>query len=111
MTPPPVRAAVSAAPGPARTTRADRIRDAIAIGLVVVGAAMVLVAHNVNTRLATQPIVTPKGHTAFSVWLRYYYVDLAGWAAILAGVLVGIASYVVHARRIRRDRGRAGGAA
>lgn len=108
MTQPPVGASVPTATSPAGTTRGDRVRDAIAIGLVILGAVMVLVAHNVNTRLATQPIVTPKGHTAFSVWLRYYYVDLAGWGAILVGVLFGVASYVVHARRIRRDRRRGG---
>ena len=93
------------------TTRGDRVRDAIALILILVGIVLVVVAYRVNTQLATHPIVVPKGHTAFGVWLHNYYMELAGYAAILVGVILGVASYIMHERRTRRARERPGGAA
>jgi len=95
----------SPAPGavPARTTRADRIRDAIALILVLAGIVLAVFAFVSNHQLATQPIVVAKGQTACSIWFRNYIMDFAGYGLILLGVLVGLASYILHARRTRRD--------
>jgi hypothetical protein len=96
----------SVPPGPgsdaARTSGADRVRDAIALALVIGGVALLIIAHVGNSRLATQPIVVAKGQTAFSIWMRYYYMGFAGVGAVIAGVLVGFGSYIIHARRVRR---------
>jgi hypothetical protein len=96
--PVPLRAASNAA----RTSGADRVRDAIALALVIGGVALLIIAHLGNSRLATQPIVVVKGQTAFSIWMRYYYMGFAGVGAVIAGVLVGFGSYIIHARRVRR---------
>ncbi len=93
------------------TTRGDRVRDAIALTLVLIGIALVVVAYRVNTQLATHAIVVPPGHSAFTLWLHNYYLELAGYAAILVGVILGVVSYVVHERRTRRARRATGGAA
>ena len=90
------------APARASTTAADRVRDAIALALVVGGGTLVVVSHLRYGQLATHPIVVEKGSTAFAQFMRGYYIEMGGYAAAAAGVLVGIGSYVVHARRERR---------
>lgn len=97
------------ATAPAHATRGDRVRDVIALVLLLGGAALEVLAFAGNRRLTTQPIVVPKGHTAFSLWMHNYRMEMTGYAAMIAGVLVGVGSYVVHARRTRRAR--AGGVA
>lgn len=94
----------------AGTTRGDRVRDAIALILILVGIVLVVVAYRVNTQLAAHPNDVAKGHSAFAVWLHNYYMELAGYAAILVGVILGIVSYIVHDRRTRRPRRPTGGA-
>ncbi len=89
---------------PQITTRADRVRDIIALVLVLGGICLILVSHNGMQRLATQPIVVAKGQTAGAVWNKYAYIDLAGRAAAIIGVVVGIVSYVLHARRVKAAR-------
>ena len=103
---------VSKPKGPAAggTTRGDRVRDAVALTLVVLGIVLVVFAFRVNTQLAAHPDVAPKGH-AFGVWLHNYYLELAGYASILVGVILGIASYIMHDRRTRRARRSPTGAA
>jgi hypothetical protein len=86
------------------TTRGDRIRDALAILLVVVGLCLIVAAHIGDSHLASQPIVVERGQSAFSQWLRFYYIELAGYGAVAAGLIVGLVSYAVHARRTRRSR-------
>jgi hypothetical protein len=102
MTSPPP--AASSVPTRTRTTGADRVRDAIALTLVVAGVVLVVMAYNGNSHLASQPIVVAKGQSAFSLWMRNYYMEFAGYGAIAAGILVGLGSYIVHARRARRDQ-------
>jgi hypothetical protein len=99
-------AAVAPAQG---ATRGDRVRDVVAIVLVLAGAGLIGLAHVGNTRLATQPIVVAPGQSAFSQWMHYYYIEFAGYGAVVAGVLVGLASYVIHARRAHRARVRDAG--
>ncbi len=108
----PVRGAVApVAPPSDGTTRADRVRDAIALTLILVGIVLVVVAYRVNTRLVSHAIVVPPGQSAFAVWLHNYYMELAGYAAILVGVILGVVSYIMHERRTRGARRRTGGAA
>jgi hypothetical protein len=93
------------APAPAAaTTRGDRVRDGIALVLLLGGAALEVIAFAGNRRLTSGPIVTPKGHTAFSLWMHNYRMEMTGYAAMIAGVLVGVGSYIVHARRARQAR-------
>jgi hypothetical protein len=80
-------------------SRGDRLRDLAALVLVVAGVGLVLASHVGMQRLATQPIVVHPGEWAVTQYARYRYVELAGYAMAAAGVAVGIASYLVHARR------------
>ncbi len=111
MTQPVRDAAAAVGPPSDGTTRADRVRDAIALTLILVGIVLVVVAHRVYSQLATHAIVVPPGQSAFAVWLHNYYMELAGYAAILVGVILGVVSYIVHERRTRRPRRPTGGAA
>jgi hypothetical protein len=111
MTQPVRDASAPVQPASDGTTRADRVRDAIALTLILVGIVLVVVAYRVNTQLATHAIVVPPGHSAFAVWLHNYYMELAGYAAILVGVILGVVSYIMHERRTRLARRRTSGAA
>lgn len=86
------------------TTKGDRVRDVVALVLVLGGIVLVLVSHAGMQRLATQPIVVAKGQAAFSAWNTYAYIELAGWATTVIGIIVGITSYIIHARRGRAAR-------
>jgi hypothetical protein len=97
--PPPPTAGDSATNVSRPTTRADRIRDAVALALVLGGVALVLVSHAGMQKLATQPIVVAKGQTAVAIWDKFAYIELAGYAAAVIGLLVGFVSYIIHARR------------
>jgi hypothetical protein len=111
MTQPAPGGAKPVVPAEGGTTRGDRVRDAVALVLILVGIVLVVVAYRVNTQLAANPNEVAKGHSAFAVWLHNYYMELAGYAAILVGVILGIVSYIVHDRRTRRPRRPTGGAA
>jgi hypothetical protein len=91
-------------PPASAATRNDRIRDAIALLLVVAGIVVLIVAFTRNRALATQPIVLAKGQTAFSLFMRNYYLDFVGYGMVALGILVGVSSYALHARRVRRER-------
>jgi hypothetical protein len=97
------RAAAPGGLGATNMTRGDRIRDSLAVLLVVLGAVFVIVAHTGDARLATQPVVVAKGQSAFAQWMHYYYYEMAGYAAIIVGVVTGVVSYAVRARRLRRS--------
>jgi len=66
MSPGPGAGSDEASPG-----LADRIRDAFALLLVVLGVGMVLFAHAGNVELASGPIAVEKGQFAISVWMHY----------------------------------------
>jgi len=93
------------APPSSGTTRSDRVRDAIALVLVVAGIIVLVVAFTRNRELATQPIILAKGQTAFSLFMRNYYLDFVGYGMVALGIVVGVSSYALHARRLRRERG------
>ena len=80
------------------------MRDIIALLLVVGGICLILISHIGMQRLATQPILVAKGQSAGSIWNTYEYIDLAGRGAAIIGVVVGIVSYVLHARRGKAAR-------
>ena len=84
-------------------SRADRIRDGVALLLVVAGIGLVLGSHAGMQRLATNTIVVPKGEWAVAQFTRYYYVEIAGYVAAVVGIAVGAWSYLLHARRGRSD--------
>jgi energy-converting hydrogenase Eha subunit C len=69
--------------------------------LVLAGIGLMLASHSGMQRLATQPIVVEKGQAAFAQYNHYLYLAYAGRAVILVGVIVAIASYVIHIRRHR----------
>lgn len=83
----------------ARTTRVDRVRDAVALAFVVAGAVLILVSHAGMRRLATQPIVVAHGEFAIVRFERYSTVERWGFVVGAVGVAIGIASFVLHARR------------
>jgi hypothetical protein len=92
----------SAGPAPSAkrvAAKADRLRDLIALALVLAGIALMLVSHSGMQQLATQPIVLAKGEPAFAQYNHYKYLDYAGRAVIVIGIMVGFASYLIHARR------------
>jgi hypothetical protein len=76
----------------------------VALVLVVGGVILVLVSHAGMQRLASQPIVVAKGQSAGSIWNTYAYIELAGQAIAVIGIIVGITSYIIHARRGRAAR-------
>jgi hypothetical protein len=84
-------------------TRGDRVRDGVAMTLVVIGAILILIAHSGDTRLATHPVIVARGQSAFAQWMHYYYFEMAGYAAVIVGVITGIVSYAIRARRLRRS--------
>jgi len=110
-TPPPDGSPQGAESPVAHATRGDRIRDGIALILIVAGVVLAVFAFVSNNRLATQPIIVAQGQTAYSIWYRNYLMDFGGYALIALGVLVGLGSYIAHARRARRARADRGGAA
>jgi hypothetical protein len=75
------------------------LRDLIALGLVLAGIALMLVSHSGMQHLATQPIVLAKGEPAFAQYNHYKFLDYAGRGVIVIGIIVGIASYLIHSRR------------
>jgi hypothetical protein len=98
------------ATAPRPVTRGDRLRDFMAVACVVAGAGLVVASHLGMRRLATGPIVVPQGEYAIVQFNRYYYVELAGYVVALVGIVVGIASYVIYARRARAGPDAAPGA-
>lgn len=84
-------------------SRAGRVRDGVALLLVVIGIGLVLGSHAGMQRLATKTIVVPKGEWAVTQFSHYYYVELAGYVTAVVGIAVGAWSYLLHARRGRSD--------
>lgn len=85
--------------GPARLGRRDRLLDVVALVLIVIGVGTVVFSHLGMQRLATQPIVVRPGEWAIAQFARYREIELGGYAIAGAGVVAGIASYLLHSRR------------
>jgi hypothetical protein len=85
-----------------RVSAADRRRDLIAIGLVLGGAVLFVVAW---AQMATlnYPVPVRPGQQAYPIFFRYFLMAAAGVLLILGGVGSAIWAYVRRRRRL--DRG------
>lgn len=101
MTPPELPGAASApvqSPG-----RDDRLRDVLALALLALGIILILVSNAGMHRLATQPIVVAHGEFASTQYEHFRRIGMIGYVAAAAGVLAGIWSHVLHAKRGSAD--------
>jgi uncharacterized membrane protein YphA (DoxX/SURF4 family) len=87
---------VSAAGAPGRS---DRLHDAVALILVLLGIMLILLSNAGMHRLATQPIVLAHGEWAVARYEHFRRLAMLGYLATLAGLGAGIWSYRLHARR------------
>ncbi|MFI5249911.1 MAG: hypothetical protein ACHQTF_08070 [Gemmatimonadales bacterium] len=79
--------------------RSDRLRDAVALVLVLLGIALILLSNAGMHRLATQPIVLAHGEWAVARYEHFRRLGMLGYLATVAGLGAGIWSYTLHARR------------
>jgi hypothetical protein len=77
----------------------DRLRDVLALTLLVLGVILILVSHAGMQRLASQPIVVAHGNWAINQWVHFRRIELIGYGAAASGLVAGIWSYIVHAKR------------
>jgi uncharacterized membrane protein len=85
-------------------TRGDRLRDAVALLLVIVAIAPVAYAWRGFLSISEESrIVLAPGESAFSQFLHFFWFALAGVVLIIVGVGVAIWSYLKRRRRLRRS--------
>jgi hypothetical protein len=82
----------------ASPSRGDRLRDVLALVLVVGGIGLVLLSNSGMHRLATQPIVVAHGEWAMAQYEHYRRLGMLGYIVALAGIATGIWSYIRLAR-------------
>jgi hypothetical protein len=104
---PPANAGESPAPRPARVHRADRVRDWIALGLVLLGALVYGVAHRgmglvARDRTPTTAEAAARGEWKMVRWNRYERMSRTGVILVASGALVAAWSFARHATRRRR---------
>jgi hypothetical protein len=92
--------------GSPRVHRADRIRDWLAVGLVLVGALLYGAAQNGMGTLARDQTPTTaeqsaRGEWKMVRWNRYYKMSRTGIALVVAGGAVAVFSFARHAWRRR----------
>jgi hypothetical protein len=92
----------------ASPSHGDRFRDVLALTLLVLGLILVLVSHAGMQRLATQPIVVAHGNWAINQWVHFRRLEQIGYVSAAAGLVAGIWSYVMHAKRGPADAARPG---
>jgi hypothetical protein len=90
----------------ASPSRGDRLRDVLALVLVVGGIGLVLLSNSGMHRLATQPIVA-HGEWAMAQYEHYRRLGMLGYIVALAGIATGIWSYL-HLARARQASAEAG---
>jgi hypothetical protein len=98
---------VSAAVSPGRS---DRLRDGVALILVLLGIMLILLSNAGMHRLATQPIVVAHGEWAVAQYEHFRRLAMLGYFATIAGLGTGIWSYRLHARRAAAATASIGGA-
>jgi hypothetical protein len=90
--------------GPSRVQRADRIRDWLALGLVLAGALLYGTAQSGMGTLARDQTPTTaeqsaRGEWKMVRWNRFYNMSRAGVALVVAGGAVAVFSFAIHAWR------------
>ncbi|MDQ3996451.1 MAG: hypothetical protein M3303_05485 [Gemmatimonadota bacterium] len=91
----------------ARVHRADRIRDWVAVALVVLGVAVYGTAQRgmgavARDRTPTTAEASARGEWKMVQWNRYQRMSRAGILLVAAGAAVGIWSFTRHAARRAR---------
>jgi len=97
-------------PGGARkpgVSRADRIRDWIALGLVVAGALLYGAAHRgmgalARDRSPTTVEAAARGDWKMARWNRFERLSRGGMILVAVGAGVAVWSFTLHAARRRR---------
>lgn len=83
-------------------TRGDRVRDAVALLLVIAAVAPVAYAWRGFLSLADESrIVLEPGETAFAQFMHYFWFAVGGLLLLLAGIAVAVWSYLQRRRRLR----------
>jgi hypothetical protein len=90
--------------GPRRVHPADRIRDWIALGLVIAGALLYGIAHAgmgsiARDRTSTTAAQSARGDWKMVRWNRYERLSRAGVALVVVGAAAAMLSFAGHARR------------
>ena len=85
----------------APVTPADRLRDAVALALLVGGAALFVYAYRGLETLAAGRITVAPGEWALTLWSRYRGLSFAAIGLVAAGV--AMAAYSYWRRAVRRD--------
>jgi protein-S-isoprenylcysteine O-methyltransferase Ste14 len=102
-----VRPAENDAGAPLRRTsvaRGDRIRDWVAMALVVIGALTYVTAHRGMGSVARDQTPTTaeaarRGEWKMVRWIRYERMSRVGIVLVGAGAIVGVWSFARHAMR------------
>jgi hypothetical protein len=92
---------------PARVHRTDRVRDWIALGLVITGALLYGSAHAgmgsiARDRTPTTAEQSARGEWKMARWNRFEKLSRAGVALVVVGAAASIVSFARHALRRRR---------
>ena len=98
--------AAGGARGPARVHRADRVRDWIALTLVVIGVLTYGTAHRgmgalARDRTPTTAEASARGEWKMVRWNKYARMSRAGVFLVVVGAAVGVGSCARHAARRR----------
>ena len=90
-------------PAPRRQpSRAARVRDAVALGLLLLGAAGYYIAgRGMDALIVKRPYATltgPQGGSNMEIWGRYWQLSRASLLVAGIGIAVGLWSFVLHLR-------------
>ena len=83
----------------APVTPADRLRDAVAVALLVAGVALFLYAYRGLEALAAGRISVGPGEWATNQWSHYRGLSFAGLGLVAGGLAVAAYSFWRRARR------------
>jgi hypothetical protein len=103
---PPAEGDAGGAVRSARVHRADRVRDWVALSLVIVGALLYGTAHRgmgavARDRTPTTAEASARGDWKMVRWNKYERMSRAGVLLVAAGAAVAVWSFARHAARRR----------